>query len=447
MHRCVQALIILALLSGCADQDDVRRQKWHDDLDSALQEARNLERGFVPHNAGVADSRLQTYRHQQIQELTRSLELLIREAPPELPTTSVRPVRRLLADYYASTARYELRAAVSAWTQIGDDTTVLLSQVISIERAASRAESLGLDEKPLVTRLISQKSEVIDQANSHRTKLRNARGSIDRWNEQIKKHEESKQQWMQQVDELHQQAYRAHGAEQLALYRQEADAKLQAAIVDRDIQLLDLERDLLQSNVRIDQKQVEMYEQTQQWLETQIIQSAQSQGEAKELQKEVLKERDALGKMMFDAFENVQADYTNNVVNQLDQAIAKADKAVGQKGVGKNLDQLTRHVTRLSIMADTIEIIGSYWQALDILVARGARHMKTHAESLQSTAADVRQSQKQKLERVPKMVEDATGLADLLIDGGDEQIKKFAITQKQHIGSYEQRIEESRLGD
>ena len=450
MHRTLIGLMILGVLPGCSDREAAKRRQWQKNLEARSGDIQRIEKGYVPHEQQFKGGQwldLQTHRQDQVAVLIPNLQSLARDADRRQKPGA----KSLLADYCLSTARHGARRAIAAWGSVGNESAMLISQMASVGQADRRARSLDIDDTPILATLGEEKQRRDDQLGEYQKLVAEAQRLVDQMNERIVDLGVQKDQTLQQAGDLRKQAFVLKGAEQMALYRRETDLQIQAARFEKQVQDLRLKRDLVQSSLKIDQQQLELYRSSKKWLTKQIETITQQQMQLRKLHDSALKRKDELAGELQTQFAKVQADYDAQVDKVSDGAVGMAGRAVKEignppRGRGEfMLDKLTAQVTLLHVITQQVVIAGSYGRTLDLLARQAQRLELSSANSLRETADQVRRKQRELAAKAEEVAADANETGRHLEGDRDEQVTKAATAQRSHISTYQDRIKAASL--
>jgi len=450
VNRTLIGLVILGVLSGCSDPKAAKRRQWQKDLEAVSGQIQQIEKGYVPHGLRIKSGQwldLQTHRQDQIAGLISKLRLLAQQAGPRQKSAA----KSLLAEYYASMARQGVRSAITAWGNVSNEGVMLLSQMTSVGQADSRAKSLDTDDTPLLETLEEEKQRCDSKLGEYQKLVDNAQRSDEQLNKQITGHSEQKDQLMQQASDLRKQAFVQKGAEQIAVYKRETDIQIQATGLEKNIQKLKLKRDLVQSSMRIDRQQRDLYRSSSKWLAQQIESIAQQQTQSQGLRDIALHRKNELATTLRTQFAKVQEAYDVQVEKVFGDATAMAEQAVAEIGTPPGdktnimLDKLTAQVTLLHVITQHVVTAGSYGQTLDLL-ARQARRLELQSANLLRMTADSFQQKRRELAvKAEKFAADAHETGRKLEGDRDEQVVKAVTGQRNHIRTYQDRIKATSL--
>ena len=270
-------------------------------------------------------------------------------------------------------------------------------------------------------------------------------------NEQITGLSDQKGQLLQQASDLRKQAFVQKGAEQMAVYKRETDIQIQATGLEKNIQKLKLKRDLVQSSMRIDRQQRDLYRSSSKWLAQQIESITQQQTQSQGLRDSALHRKNELATTLRTQFATVQEAYDVQVEKVFGDAMAMAEQAVAEIGTPPSdktdimLDKLTAQVTLLHVITQHVVIAGSYGQTLDLLARQARRLELQSANSLRMTADSLQQKRRELAVKAEKVAADAHETGQKLEGDRDEQVVKAVTGQRNHIRTYQDRIKATSL--
>ncbi len=449
-------LMVAVLLSlwavGCADPAAVQQSKLIKDLEKALAEAEQAQFGYVPASAKDADGntmRLQDYRQQKIASVIPKLTALAGKETGDQRTS----VRRLLADCHASAARFALREALTVWSELGRQSTDLVSRMALVAATGGRSDVLAGDESPLANRLHERKSQLESDLRDHREKANQAGEAIAELDGDLGELNAEKDQLWQQVSDHRKAGFTAEGEAQLAIFREAADVETKANRVEKEVQKLQLRKDLIESGLRIEQRQVEINEASIKWIEQQLDASAQRAADARQEQEKSQADMQSAAAAFHEQFNAIQTRVGGVLDEHFQAATGHVEKAVRtfeserSRDPDVKLHRLTMMLTHLYVLTQRIMVAGDYGRTLSLLADESERMELDFAGSMREAAKQLAATQDELIAAAAGVQEAADALADEVIDQtGEGSVEQTAAAkQKEHVANYLKRINDAKL--
>jgi hypothetical protein len=153
-------MTVLLIVGGC-DQQSSRQVQGRKQFEQVLDALREVELGYVSatpeeiaaSNAGreVNSTRqsMETFRQQQLGKTFELLDPILKDGTVKQQVDA----RRLAADIYTSSARFQMRQMMDEWTSLSSRSIVMMSYMVAVGRSESLASNMQYDDNKLIAQI------------------------------------------------------------------------------------------------------------------------------------------------------------------------------------------------------------------------------------------------------------------------------------------------------
>lgn len=458
-------LIGASLCVACADEEAARRREVRQQFLDIMALIATADQGYVP-SGGEIEVRVKV-GDQEVTETRRDVQAfrqkILAQAAQKLKDivkigseSQKLSARRVLADVYASQARYELRQAMENWAAIANRSATVMSYLGSVDRADSRVRLFDTDERALLTELRKDRQATKVHIEEIETKCKQLRGRIETLTSQIRRLDSQSEQASQEAQRLHGKALvTTDMAKQYDVYDRSAKIDRQANVTSAAAQKLDVELDAIGSELVLLVEQQRIEQEAIKILDQQI--AAAQQRQARLPYKQAIAEKTEAIEQLIVSLKQITDDYGSDVEGQLEHAAKKMNEAIDQiVQTGSNAEsdersiQLERlgHMTNIThVLTEHIVIAGSHGQMLAAIAQQAGRLMPDQSAALLGNAQRVYLTQRKLIEAAKQIISDAEAACDQISRGmpDGDLLAQVARQQSERLEGYRLRIDQQRL--
>lgn len=449
----------LICVPGCENKAAKDAAEYREDFHLLVTKLEQANLGYRPRARQPADPNedidrymaqldLQTYRQELLDQVGIDLSKLTRKYASHVAG------QRLLADVYASGARNQIRKAILAWTELGNESTVLLGQLMAVSRAGARAKLFDIDMSPLLADLHVQQRRLSGELGDLSDQAANRTNAIELATTKIDSLVGQRDQALEQA-----QAYRDQGfkkkseQERFELHLKATESQRAADATNVQAERLDVRVKVDHSSLDIIEKKIELRHNGVRKINDQIAQTQESQANARRQRDKALTSQTALIDELAKEFDRLHRTYADRVetpfteagskldqsINILEQAVRRADRD-HRRSV--QLDLLGKLVDKMFLLSEQIHATDGYGYTLFMVVQRGREQMPERVGGFVSTVQKLKQSQDELIEQATEAMAKASELADGLRSG---ELESLVTQYEEQIKAYDQRIQDRDL--
>lgn len=447
MRKTIVLFAMVALLWGCADEQATDSVQ----LREAAALISKSEEGFVPPGE---TSDLQTYRQKLLSQAAEQLKAALEAGTPEQQVAA----RQLLADVYASRVRYLQRQAMANWADLANDGVILVSYLMAVDRADSRARLLSADESPLLGELRLDRESTHTQLSQAQQDADGLRRKVSELTAQADQLKGQAGEALAQSQQARSQALAAQGAERFALEDQAAELERRAEVSGSEAEALTVQASVYQDELVLLNKQVELLRGALKAIEEHVSVVEKRQQEAASLVRESQSAKsDALAKMT-SQLEELNEAYVERVDKPMADAVATIDEALGliagalERAAGSDKravqqDRLAHLITKSQLLADHVVITNSRAQLLGMIARQAHRLIPDQARSFSESAQSMQDQRDGFAQDFQQTLEEAANLVTSLTEGAPEgdPVAVVAQQQQERLENCKRRVTEALL--
>jgi predicted nucleic acid-binding Zn-ribbon protein len=383
-------LLALALLGSCTDKQADKPSAELSQLQKAAALIQQSDQGFVPSGD---DSDLQTYRQKLLHDAAEQLKIAIGQGSTDQQIMA----RQLLADIYASKARYTMRQTLTHWAQLANGNATLISYVVAMDRADSRSRSLDTQEASLLAELqqeLGTMQRELKQMEHEAEALRNRTSELTRKADDLK---QQAGQAMSQSQQTRTQALTASGDAQDPLQDQASNLQRAADSFGAEAEGMTIQASIYQDELTILAKQIELKHNALKSLENHIHDAQTRQDQARDLLRQANESKSEAFANLNQQFDQTTQQFQDNIEKPLDLAASEINEAIELIGVavrqtreapsGQSIqterhiqqERLSHLVTKSQMLSDRIVITNSRAQLIATIIQQAERLLPEYA--------------------------------------------------------------------
>lgn len=446
---------MVALLAGCVDEDARQQSISNEAFGKVLALINEAEKGFVPHEAvpaAAGEARnfdVQAFRKAKFSAAADALKPLLNSGSDAQRTEA----NRLLGTIEASASRHASRDALANWAEITRRSTMLISLMGEVDRAAARVEMFNPDvQTPLVSSLKERRTSLGRTLSDYEITAAALQPKIKELTQQRDKFIAQGDASAAEAGKLRDRAFAAEGREQLDIYAKAdlADrAGQKATAAGRDVAAT---LDVYASELKIIDSQVVIAKESLAWLEQQIADIDKAQAATRKSRDTAKTEQENAISELVKQLESLNKDFATTVEAGFVSAVASADKAVDYRNTvatrlsntPKRLaqfDLLSAQVMRIDTLVQHQYAIDTFRRTLEMLASQTDRLMPGRT-IFAETAAGLRERQEALAATISTCVKESTGLAaELAAVNVEDDAETPDFNEKTAIQTLQARIE------
>ncbi|MCC7203994.1 MAG: hypothetical protein IT441_02860 [Phycisphaeraceae bacterium] len=460
MRRLIVVLIAsvvwTALSAGCGRSDAAEQTRVHE---AVVQATAVLDRGlegFVwPGPDGADTQTLAAYQGEQYLKAIGILEPVANQGSPVQRST----VNGLLADLYAVTAGRTSTQADLAWAGLSTRTGSLATYLDALLQAHTQAGQFSKDESALQSSLLTISRQVRDELEGIKAKAAEFQAKVDQNLQQVQKLASERDTHAAEAQKLSQEAFVDSTQQHFDTEAKAIDAQRAADAAANQIERLDAQRAVLESELNILKNQVASLTKLADAVDAERTSSTQRDQQSVAKKDQALTQQSAALKELADQFRQVTADFDANVASLLNKADEQAERAVtlataatrgGVNGAGREQAELALLSARLAqarATAQHVMIVGNFGRMLGLIAQNAKTLAADQGQFLVETADRFASRQKELITKAETDLTDAVTLAKELAQDPTSQTGKMAMSQHALIAECAGRIAKAALAE
>jgi len=463
VRHVIPALMVLALVTACDNQEAARRADESARIALTLMAHNDLRLDFVPSGDGEQDKMaLADYRHKQRMKKGGLIESLT--AVSRMGTRGEQyAVGTMLADAHSSTAHFFAGVAMRRWADQADRSTLLVTHLSKIDQVNGSIQLFDRSESDLQAKLRGERTTLSSQLGQYRSEVDDIGARIETAKKSLESHDLERKMKEAEATEHLSQIKDASGTLLLDLSQKAAEARLAAVRAEYRLKHQKINIDILNSELRVSSRKLEFSQQLQDAINSQVDQVARRQQSMADAHAEKQIERQELCRQLKELFSELMAAYNQNVEKPLISAVEHASTAVDiAEGVEQKAPRDSRRHAALNVVAmkvakghiQTQQIItkASFGHTLTVVADSVERLLERADEADRAQyATDIYRNQANEFtQQHEKLIAEAkqfieAGLAESqeLADGSEGDVANSAATLNGLFAAYAKRIDDT----
>lgn len=377
MKKFLPLLLITSLATaGCSDPEAAQNasvRSTHQKVTNLLTQA---QLSYVPGEASSGTSKTQ-WRQERQAEALKELNAIINDGSGTPAQQIVS--RRLAADIHDSAARQKLRVATAQWTALSNKSALLLSYLESVDRADSQLRRFSGDRSPLIASMRAQADTMQKQSDDFKKELTAQQAKIKELVDKVETLTKQTQEHTRLSASLREKAFSQTGAERNESYDLAGQAAIKSNKSSAELQTLQAQLDVIQSNAKILGRQLELSNEAAAQAQSQIKIAVDSQTEqtglktkAQQVKQQAIDKLDAELGAMVTAYKQLTDESFGPAVVDIDKAITLLDGTLALAKDGNvrrqvQLDLLARKLSKLNILSIEASALGDWSRKMQVI--------------------------------------------------------------------------------
>lgn len=425
-------LIAVLLIAGGCDQEAARQQQGRKQFDEILAALRDVELGYVSASPEevVADNPKDPAAHRQSMELFRQEQLKktfvilqpILENGNDYTVEQQVDARRLAADIYTSSARFQMRQLNDSWTNLSARSVVMMSYLVAVGRNQSLAQNMQIDDKPLIEQIKKTLRDTTVELEKREKEATQVTSKADEFKKSIAELKKQIDALDAQAQKLKSDAFVAKGKEKYKLLDDASSIARQAAILDARRQVDQAQLENINAQKAMLTEQIDFSLEFIDSLERQIEDATKRQKLGEEQTIRAKQEMTDAEQRFLDEFNAVVEQFSTVVYPQFAQVNSEMDRALGMlnkaHGLASGEDRqmieielLSKEVAALNMqtsMSMIINDMGNKYQQILNRATKGKHTlMADRKATFQSAYEDMQRKQTGINQQAQKLLEQA----------------------------------------
>jgi hypothetical protein len=448
--RALTAACVLGaplLLAGCDESAAAKSSA----LDQALTQIERAQAGYAPFAGdGKPPINFQQHRQEELAKVVPTLEAASRDGSPAQKTTAL----RLLADLRASTARYQAQLAIQAAAGLTSRAAVTSSQLVALDRADARADSMTVDTAAARGLLESDLKKTQDQHTTVNQGLAQKKQALTAADQEIAAVRAQAKTLLTQAQTQKAAAFDMQGVERFDAMDQATASEREGNRLLYQAQEKQTQRDQVASQAQVLQSQTDALTKQEQAVNQSLADLAKQVEQERKLTDTARADQAKVAAAVAEELTALSKAYNETVINPLDQALKAADEALakldeavavaaGPSAQNLQLDQLNKHLNKLAILTDYISVMADYARSLSILTTRANALLPAeHAKQIIEYRAKIIERQKALIATATETVGRADQLLTPLLTAttGNEALTATLAKQQQALSTYRNQL-------
>lgn len=369
-------LACVVTVAGCSDPEAAQNASVrlsHEKVASLLTQA---QLPYVPGGDTAGISRTANRQKQQA-EAQAELQKILNDGTVAQQVAT----RRLAADIYDSSARQKLSDATSQWTELSNQSALLLSYLQSVDRADAQLRRFSGDQTQLIADMRKQAESMQAQSDAFAKELAASEATVKDLSDKIDALTKETLQHTRLSASLREKAFSQTGTERQQSYEKASESAIKGNKSSAALQILQAKLEIAESNSKILKRQHELSDEAVAQAQAQIKSTIASQTQQEELKAKAEKAKQAavdkldteLGKMVTaykqladEGFGPALADI-NKATELLDGTLTLAKDGDARRQV--QLDLLARKLSKLNILSIQASANGDWARKLQVISA------------------------------------------------------------------------------
>lgn len=367
-------LVCAIAVVGCSDPEAAQNAGVRDTHQKVAHLLAEAQLPYVPGNQSIAVGRSDIRQNLQI-EAQAELQAILKEGTPSQQIAT----RRLAADIYDSAARKQLNRVTSNWTELSNQSALLLSYLQAVDRADSQFRRFSGDQTKLIASMRTQTDTMQKQSDDFKKELAAVESKAKELSTKVDSSTTQTQKHISQAASLREKAFSQTGVERYQSYEKAAEAAIKSNKFSAELQILQAQLGVTQSNAKILARQLELSDEAVAQAQTQIksiiasqTEQAQLKNKAQQTKQTAVDKLDAeLGTMVTaykkltdEGFGPALSDI-NKAIELLDGTLALATEGDARRNV--QLDLLARKLSKLNILSIQASAAGDWARKLQVV--------------------------------------------------------------------------------
>lgn len=462
MKKFLPLILITSVAAfGCSDPQAAQNasvRTTHQQVTALLAKA---QLPYVPGDK-VGDISHAEYRQKQQELAQAELLKIIQEGTPRQQIAT----RRLAADIYDSAARQQLGGTTSRWTELSNKSALLLSYLQAVDRADAQMRRFSGEQTELIAGMRKQADTMQSQSDDFKKELDAAQSKAKELGAKIDALTKETKSYTQQTASLREKAFSQTGVERYKSYEEAAKLAIKGNQTSAELQTLEAQLDIVQSNARILKRQLELSDEAVAQAQAQIKSTIASQEERSKLRTKAEQEKQqAVDKLdtelnaMVTAYKQLMDEgfgpvlvKINNAIELLDGTLALAKEGNVRRQV--QLDLLARKLSKLNALSIEASAAGDWARKLQVIAATagdkkrpGGVLLPDKTLSYDTTAQSAANQLNNIVSEALRTASEANDLAAQLAQSGSEndQTTQNAAELAKLVENYTKQINASKL--
>ena len=339
-------------------------------------------------------------------------------------------LNRSLSNLYLARSNYQTQTALTDWTDLTARTAALVSDVVQLDDAVARTQSLSIDNSKLLADLRDNQAKLDKEMRD----LEEAAASLGKeaatLSETVASFQAKNKEHLANGRKFRSDALLLKGALQYDTYKKAIDSESAAAQAGFQADRAASKLDVIESERKIDETKLAVLKPAAGTIKERIASAERRDAEQKKSREDAIKQRDAIVQRLRDNFAKIAKERADKVdarfviahemADKALKAIKEAASAPSEPGAKKiiGLEEVSKHVANAYLCTQELTTTAAYAKSLETLAAQIARSMpdmplfNENAKSARETAAVQVQSAK-------AAIAAGQDLASRLVSGGD----------------------------
>lgn len=437
MTPCLLVLFAAVLFVAGCDQEAAEQEQAQASLDQAIKALDRMTVKFIPPDQ-PQDQPWSQYRLTLLSEAESELDTVLQDADGVQAAVA----EALKGQVLLSEARLRMNAALGAYPALSARTTVMVDRLATVNLSGMQLTRLKPASDEAVQTLKSKISELNSQVSKLESRQRELAGQIQDRQSQIAKLQKQIQAQVKQADQFHQQAFVASGAEQLDLEDQQAAAEAEAASLQSQVDLMEVEIEQLQHEHMMAQRRGELARESLGMLQNAVDQATQRQRAREGQRQTTSQDLQQVADQLMQNVGELLDDFNEQVDQPLDEAAAKlAESTQHFTNARQQTDnRRMRNTLELSELAARVDQTQAMTNHVIVLSDLG-----NFVQFVQNTTLPLTSSQKSQLRQAYQELKQRQQDVFNALSNGDDAAFNQATQLTESIGGDEQQSRLSML--
>lgn len=440
--KYIPVLVAAGLLAACENPEAEKKKQVNETVRSAVQSVQqvqadlNIKEVSDPATLEFSDgSTVKSLKNLDYQAgrdsaVNAAIEK-IKAVNSDITPAQKNLFKRSLSNLYLARANYQTQTALTDWSDLTSRTAALVSDVVQLEDAVTRASSLTVDNSKLIADLkdnlgkIEKEIHDLDESSSTLSK------ELASLTETVNSFKAKAKEQLTLGRKLRSDALLLKGQVQYETYKKAIDSESAAAQSGFQADRAATKLDIVESELKIGQTKLAVLKPAAQTIRENIATFERRNADQRRIREDAIKHRDEIVQKIRDNFAKIAKERDEKVVarfknakefaakslTEIEDAMKTASSEGGQKKI-VGLEQVSKHVANAYIWTQRLTTSAAYAKSLEVLagqVGRSMPDMTLFAENAKAARDDASSDAKD----AKSAIAAAQELATALVAGGD----------------------------
>lgn len=461
MKKVLPLILTAVIAAGCSDGQSAQSAQVRlsqQEINKVLTQA---QLPYVPDNKGGLTSRV-AWRQQLQDKAQQQLQTILNQGTAAQKITS----RKLSSDLYDSSARQQLIDVIHQWTELSDQSALLLGYLQAVDRANAQVQRFARSQSSLLADMNSQATELQQKSEAIQQELSQWQTKANDLSTQIGQLDQQTQKATDQAAQLREKAFSLTGKERFETYEKASKVALTANDISSKLQSAQAQLDLISSRNAILARQLELSNEAVNQIQEQMKLTQEAQQDQDRLKVRAQQEKEKAVEQLDTSLQKIVVQYKDlnekgfaPIAEELDKAIKMLEDALplATNNNAKRqiqLDLLARRVSKLHLLATQASASGDWARKVQVIAdvvkdpARAGGPLILDKVSAYNALAEAAASQNLKI--VTEALAEgsqATDVVSQIVQAGNENdpIVAQANALGTIINAYNKQINDSKL--